>query len=165
MSATQGFVRAGLTALLLLLLMPPLQTNKRARVAAALHHLRWDAQPLQDVLADARPLPSPLHRLQAGLRTHRARGQRRGVLLACGTREPLEPHTLTHTRSVALPGSASHCALCLRIVQGLLSDPNMDPVYLGILVMVGANQKKFKPSVKAIKELYYQKFRGKGVEQ
>ena len=37
----------------------------------------------------------------------------------------------------------------------------MDPIYLGILVMVGANQKKFKPSVKAIKELYYQKFRGR----
>lgn len=64
-----------------------------------------------------------------------------------------------------MPGSASHCALCLRVVQGLLSDPNMDPIYLGILVMVGANQKKFKPSVKAIKELYYQKFRGKGGEQ
>ena len=31
--------------------------------------------------------------------------------------------------------------------------------------MVGANQKKFKPSVKAIKELYYQKVRGKGGEQ
>ena len=30
--------------------------------------------------------------------------------------------------------------------------------------MVGTNQNKFKPSVKAIKELYYQKFRGKGGE-
>ena len=71
-----------------------------------------------------------------------------------------------HSRACSpLPGSASHCALCLRIVQGLLSDPNIDPVYLGILVMVGASQNKFKPSVKAIKELYYQKFRGKGGEQ
>ena len=30
--------------------------------------------------------------------------------------------------------------------------------------MVGTNQNKFKLSVKAIKELYYQKFRGKGGE-
>ena len=50
-------------------------------------------------------------------------------------------------------------------MQGLLSDPNIDPVYLGILVMVGASQNKFKPSVKAIEELYDQKFRGKGGEQ
>ena len=28
--------------------------------------------------------------------------------------------------------------------------------------MVGTNQNKFKPSVKAIKELCYKKFRGKG---
>ena len=38
-------------------------------------------------------------------------------------------------------------------VQGLLSDPNMDPLYLSTLVMVGVNRNKFKPSVKAIKEL------------
>ena len=50
-------------------------------------------------------------------------------------------------------------------MQGLLSDPNIDPVYLGILVMVGANKKKFKPSVKVVKERYYQNFRGKGGEQ
>ena len=69
---------------------------------------------------------------------------------------------------MALPGSASHCALCLRIVQGLLSDPNTDPppsLCLGILVMGGANQNKCKPPVKAIKERYYQNFRGKGGEQ
>jgi len=35
----------------------------------------------------------------------------------------------------------------------------------GILVMVGTNRNKFKPPVKAIKERYYQKFRGKGGEQ
>ena len=38
----------------------------------------------------------------------------------------------------------------------------MGPYYLGILVMVGANKSKFKPSVKAIKERYYTKFRGEG---
>ena len=48
--------------------------------------------------------------------------------------------------------------------QGLLSDPNMDPLYLSTLVMVGVNRHKFKPSVKAIKELYYKKFRGQGGE-
>ena len=45
---------------------------------------------------------------------------------------------------------------------GLLSDPNMDPAYLGVLVMVGANKKKFKPMVAAIMERYYAKYRGKG---
>lgn len=35
--------------------------------------------------------------------------------------------------------------------QGLLSDPNMDPEYLGWLVMVGANKKKYKPPLKMIK--------------
>ena len=36
--------------------------------------------------------------------------------------------------------------------------------YLGMLVMVGANKKRFAPSVQAIKERYYQKFRGKSGE-
>ena len=35
---------------------------------------------------------------------------------------------------------------------GNLSDPNMDPVYLGVLVMVGANKSSFKPTVKDIME-------------
>ena len=50
-------------------------------------------------------------------------------------------------------------------MQGLLTDPNMDPVYLAILVMVvDVNKNKFKPTVAAIKERYYQMFRGKGGE-
>ena len=44
----------------------------------------------------------------------------------------------------------------------MLTDPNMDPDYLGMLVMMGVNNKKFKPSVTAMKERYYQMFRGKG---
>ena len=44
----------------------------------------------------------------------------------------------------------------------MLSDPNMDPYYLGMLVMVGTNKSKFKPPLAAIKERYYAKFRGKG---
>ena len=47
----------------------------------------------------------------------------------------------------------------------MLSDPNMDPDYLGMLVMVGVNKKTFKPSVTAMKERYYQMFRGKGGKQ
>ena len=47
---------------------------------------------------------------------------------------------------------------------GALSDPNMDPDFLGKLVMVGANQKRYKPSVQSIKEHYYAKYRGKGGE-
>ena len=31
----------------------------------------------------------------------------------------------------------------------------MDPAYLGVLVMVGANKKNFKPTVTAIMERYY----------
>ena len=46
------------------------------------------------------------------------------------------------------------------MAQGLLSDPNIDPEFLGMLVMVGVNRKKFKPLLKAIKELYFKKFRG-----
>ena len=41
---------------------------------------------------------------------------------------------------------------------------NMDPYYLGMLVMAGTNKSKFKPPLAAIKEryMYYAKFRGKG---
>jgi hypothetical protein len=44
---------------------------------------------------------------------------------------------------------------------------NMDPYYLGMLVMVGTkatNKSKFKRPLAAIKECYYAKFRGKEVE-
>ena len=40
---------------------------------------------------------------------------------------------------------------------GAISDPNMDPEYLGKLVTVGVNKSRFKPSVRQIKELYYAK--------
>ena len=45
---------------------------------------------------------------------------------------------------------------------GLLSDPNLDPAYLAILVKVAFNKKAFKPTVAAIKDKYYEMFRGKG---
>ena len=40
----------------------------------------------------------------------------------------------------------------------------MDPDFLGKLVMVGVNQKRYKPSVQAVKEHIYAKYRGKGGE-
>ena len=45
---------------------------------------------------------------------------------------------------------------------GNLSDPNIDPAYLCVLVMVDASKSRFKPTVKAIMERYYKKYRGKG---
>ena len=42
------------------------------------------------------------------------------------------------------------------------SDPNIDPAYLCVLVMVDASKSRFKPTVKAIMERYYKKYRGKG---
>ena len=43
---------------------------------------------------------------------------------------------------------------------GKLSDPNMDPHYLGVLSSIAINKKAYKPSVAAIKEKYFAKFRG-----
>ncbi|KAK3247158.1 hypothetical protein CYMTET_43333 [Cymbomonas tetramitiformis] len=44
---------------------------------------------------------------------------------------------------------------------GYLSDPNLDPSYLGVLTSIGINKATYKPSVKDIKERYFAKFRGK----
>ena len=40
----------------------------------------------------------------------------------------------------------------------------MKPYKLGILVMVSINKKNFKPSLKDVKERYYQKFRKSAME-
>ena len=48
--------------------------------------------------------------------------------------------------------------------SGNLSDPNMDPEYLAILTSIGINKKVYKPSLSEIKDMYYQMFRGKGVD-
>ena len=45
---------------------------------------------------------------------------------------------------------------------GNLSDPNIDPEYLGLQVMAGANKSRFKPTVNDIMERYYKKYRSKG---
>lgn len=47
---------------------------------------------------------------------------------------------------------------------GNLSDPNMDPEFLAHLVMVLINKKSYKPSIDAIKDKYFELFRGKGGE-
>ena len=45
---------------------------------------------------------------------------------------------------------------------GNLSDPNMDPKFLGHLVMVAVNRKTFQPRLAAIKDKYFEFYRGKG---
>ena len=45
---------------------------------------------------------------------------------------------------------------------GLLSDPNLDPVYLATLVKVAFNKKVYKSFVATIKDKYYELLRGKG---
>ena len=45
---------------------------------------------------------------------------------------------------------------------GLLSDPNIDPHFLAQLTMMGKNKAVFKPTVKAILDKYYAKYRGNG---
>ena len=77
-----------------------------------------------------------------------------------------------HTCSVILSQSAP--TRCCPTVQanveqlfsrsGNLSDPNMDPEYLAILTSIGINKKVYKPSLSEIKDMYYQMFRGKGVD-
>ena len=65
---------------------------------------------------------------------------------------------------LALTHLLAHVNALICSPQGLLSDPNMDAFYLGMLVMVGTKKSKFKPPLKAIKARYYSKFRGKGGE-
>ena len=48
---------------------------------------------------------------------------------------------------------------------GNLADPNMDPEFLAHLVMCAVNKKAFVPSLNAIKDKYYELFRGKGTDE
>ena len=45
---------------------------------------------------------------------------------------------------------------------GLLADPNLDPAHLVALVKIGFNKAVCWPSVEAIKNKYYELFRGRG---
>jgi hypothetical protein len=48
---------------------------------------------------------------------------------------------------------------------GNLSDPNMDPDFLAHLVMVAVNRKSFEPTLAAIKDKYFELYRGRGRQQ
>ena len=63
------------------------------------------------------------------------------------------------------PLARSLTSIARSFTSGPAFGPQHGPVLLvGIFVMVGANKSKFKPSIQAIKECYYSKFRGKGGE-
>ena len=48
--------------------------------------------------------------------------------------------------------------------EGNLSNPNMEPEFLAFLRMIAVNRKAFMPTVEAIRDKYYQMFRGNGGE-
>ena len=62
---------------------------------------------------------------------------------------------------------ASHLAHEANVEQvfsraGGLSDPNIDSLFLAALVMASVNKKAYCPTVSAIRDKYYELFRGKG---
>jgi hypothetical protein len=62
---------------------------------------------------------------------------------------------------------ASHLAHEANVEQvfsraGSLTNPNMDPNFLAALVMAVVNKKAYCPLVAAIKDKYYELYRGKG---
>ena len=62
----------------------------------------------------------------------------------------------------AVPPSRGKRRAGLLSRAGNLSDPNIDPEFLAHLVMVSVNKKAFQPSIEAIKNKYYELYRGKG---
>lgn len=48
------------------------------------------------------------------------------------------------------------------LLGGRLSDPNMNPSYLGTLVYIGSNEKAYMPPTKHIWQLYLRKFSQNG---
>ena len=64
---------------------------------------------------------------------------------------------------------ASHLAHEANVEQvfsraGRLSETNIDPAFLGHIVMGHVNKNAFKPTLKDMKAKYYEMFRGKGEE-
>ena len=45
---------------------------------------------------------------------------------------------------------------------GLVSDPNMDPHFLGVLTSIAVGKAAYNPPYEKIKAKYFEKFRGKG---
>ena len=74
---------------------------------------------------------------------------------------PLHFHIIKQT-ACHLPHEANVEQVFSR--AGNLSEPNMDPEFLAHLVMVLVNKKAFTPTLAAIKDKYYELFRGKGKE-
>ncbi|KAK3285771.1 hypothetical protein CYMTET_6636 [Cymbomonas tetramitiformis] len=56
-----------------------------------------------------------------------------------------------------------HEANCEQVfsIAGYLSDPNLDPSYLGTLTSIGINKAAYKPPLKDIKARYFSKYRGR----
>ena len=66
-----------------------------------------------------------------------------------------------------VPGTVLDFQIAHRMQPGappMLADPNLNPAHLAVLVRIGFNKKAFEPAVAAIKEKYYELFRGKGGE-
>ncbi len=59
-----------------------------------------------------------------------------------------------------------HEANCENVFSraGHMSDPNLDPSYLGILTTVGVNKASYKPPVSEIRRKYFELCAGKGIE-
>ena len=72
-------------------------------------------------------------------------------------------HTIVFKQTAShLPHEANIENLFSR--AGLLSDPNMDPAFLGMLTSITVSRAACDPSYEAIKAKYFEKFRGKGGE-
>ena len=90
-------------------------------------------------------------------------GQSRRVCVHGLVDARLPPRRGKNTNNRAPAHLEDATAIFSRSRAGLLSDPcNLDPVYLAILVKVAFNKKASKPPVSAIKDKYYEMFRGKG---
>ena len=80
------------------------------------------------------------------------------MMWALRERFPLHFHVFKQT-ACHLPHEANVEQIFSR--AGLLSDPNLDPLYLATLVKVAVNKRSFKPTVDAIKKMYFTMFRGR----
>ena len=77
------------------------------------------------------------------------------------TRVPPDARPTRRARaSVASPCVQANCEQVFS-TAGNLSDPNMDPKFLGILVSIMKNKAAFNPPLAAIKQKYFAKFRGR----
>ena len=104
-----------------------------------------------------RPLSNRADGAASFERFGRGANQRKQLMYTFRNRFPLHYVVFKQTAS-HLPHEANVEQVFSR--AGRLADPNMNPNFLATLVRVGINKKNYKPSVQAIKELYYGKYRG-----